>query len=465
MRRKTRNLRNHSDKSHPLAGIVIPALLLLAALLACALPGSATPEPGTMETSVASTLTALAPDDGTPEVAPPTDTPLPEFVVTPTPTPIPIMRTIYTDAGNIWLLEEGAAALQLTASGGAEDIVISSDGMKIAFLRSVGPDNRQELRSVNYDGSGEALLLSVAEMDALYPLTEGIIGFGVDLMTFRPGTHDLYFGTWAVPEFIGYIVMNDLLKVDTDSGAFEILLAGGDGGRVDISPDGNQMAIIKPDRIGFYDPLTGAHHPNVLPYTPVLTHSEFAYYAQPIWSADSSQLAVAIPFEEPFEPGAGAEMWTLSAPGAPVTHGTSLGNHYMEQQFGTILVSPDHSKIAFTRDSGPINNRDLYIANFDGSGEVLYASGNINWQGWAPDSEHFVYSRDEPMNLRLGRLGSGPIALANGINLSWINATDYYYLSGSFGSWTLMRGHLGGAAAPIAAPAGDFIRYDFVPRP
>jgi hypothetical protein len=116
--------------------------------------------------------------------------------------------------------------------------------------------------------------------------------------------------------------------------------------------------------------------------------------------------------------------------------------------------------VAYSRETATPNIWDLLVAQPDGSGGSLVATGDVRWAGWSPDGSHFLYTNGGPMNLQLGTLGGGPTPLVVGTDFRWINATDYLYLSGSAGAWTLHRGSLGGADVPLVSPTGDTVQFD-----
>jgi hypothetical protein len=65
------------------------------------------------------------------------------------------------------------------------------------------------------------------------------------------------------------------------------------------------------------------------------------------------------------------------------------------------------------------------------------------------------------MDLQLGVDGGASTAIGSCNDLRWRSNTTYLCLSGSMGSWTLMRGQIGSGMIAIVSPAGDFISYDF----
>ena len=427
-------------------------LSLVAAGLACSLPGAE--EVGNVATSVAATLTAAAsgvtpPGPGvtaTDAAEPPTVTP-----------PPPVLRIVYLDGGNVMLIEGGAPPVALTGSGDAEGIHISDDGAKVVYTRRFSFDTAVEMRSVNVDGTGDLPLLAPAYLNSLYPLPSFTIGIDVSSFAFIPGSHIVVFNTRAIPAEVGLHKFNDLLTVDADSGTVTALLGPGAGGDFFVSPDGSRIAFSQPEAISLIDSDGTDLAAAIVPYTSVITYSEFQYYAEVAWAPDSSAAGSAIPSSDPLAAGASGAIWMFDADGA-TTHLADIPGDFF---FTHNVLSPDLSRVAFLRDTAVPNVRELTLANADGTGESVYATGEITWLGWAPYNSHFTFSFGTPMDIRLGTPGGGPVPLATGIRLRWINATQFLYLSGSFAAWTLQRGEIGGASLPLASPAGDFIAYDF----
>jgi hypothetical protein len=398
-------------------------------------------------------------------VVPPTSGPASPQPIPPTTQPNPqpaALRIVYTDGGNIWLSEGNSSPLQITNSGFAESLRISHDGLKIAFTRRTDPNGLAELRAVDADGNNETTLLTVDDMKSLYPSTLGSKGFEIGQMEFLPGSHLLYFNTYEAFETVGLAMTDDLLRINTNTGDLSKILTPGNGGNFEISPDGNRIVIVRPDAIDMIGPGGGQLAANVVTYLPVVTYSEFYYYAQPVWSKNSGGVGIAIPSDDPLGPNPNGSIWKLDNTGSSSTNVSTIpGDFYFSQVFSSSVMSPTLNRVAFLRDTATPNIRDLILANPDGTGESTYATGDIGWVGWAPDGVHFVYSEGGPMDLQLGTDGAAAIPLVTGMDLSWINANRYLYLAGSMGSWTLMRGELGLAPAALASPSGDFISYDF----
>lgn len=432
-------------------------LLLTVACTALPTPPSNGPSGDKVATIVAATVAAQSgPTSPPPTSPPPTD--LPPTELPPTAAPPAVRRIVYTDAGNVWQITGPSPPGQLTSSGQAVDVKISSDGERVAFVRYDPSANVYEVRRVNSDGSGEMVLLDQGTLDTLHPL-DGALHIAPYELDFLPGDHDLLMNTQGVFEGPGLALYEDLLQVDTDTGAVTEILPPEQGGSFHISPHGSQVALVRPTSLSIAD-VDGTNRRNDLVTFPtIITYSEFLYHPPAVWSPDSSAVGMVIPSEDPLASATSGTVWRVpAAGGAASSLATIPGDFYFPQMSGGALISPDLRVVAFLRETSP-NIFDLYHANPDGSGETIYDSGNIQWKGWGPDSTHFIYAKNAT-NLYLGRIGNPPISLATGTNLRWITATRYLYLSGSAGSWTLMRGELGSGDTPLVSPAGDFIAFD-----
>lgn len=436
-------------------------LMLAAALAACSQVPADTPSVDSMATQVAATLSALTPVAHSPTEMPPAST-LPE------PTPAapaspPVVRVAYTHAGNIWLAEGDAPPTQLTSSGSAENVWLSDDGQKVVFTRRPAVDGPVEVRAVNRDGSGETVLAPGDTWNGLYAL-EGFLFNDLQMMDFIPGTHRLLLNTRGVPEGPGLARKNDLLLLDADTGALTTLRLPGSGGDFLVSPDGQKSVLTLHDRLSIITVDGADIRRDAITFTPVITYSEYAYHPMGRWTPDSSAVGFAIPSSDPLAPDASATIWRLPADGGPAASLATITGGFFFTQFSVPSISPDLAWVAFQRDTTTTNVRNLILAHADGAGETIVATGQLFWDGWSPDSIHYAYGQDEPMNLQLGALGAPATALGRGTQFRWANDSTYVYLSGSAGAWTLMRGSIGGPAVALASPAGDFVAYDLTYR-
>jgi hypothetical protein len=436
-------------------------LVLAAALAACSQVPAEPPSVDSMATVVAATLSALAP-------ASVSSTEVPSVATPPEPSPAapaspPIVRVAYTNAGNIWLAEGDAPPVQLTSSGAAENVWISDDGQKVVFTRRPAVDGPVEIRAVNRDGSGEALLAASDAWNGLYDHASFVFN-DLQNMGFVPGTHRLLLNTRGVPEGPGLARFNDLLQLDADSGALTSLRAPEAGGDFLVSPDGQKLALIQHDHISLLTISGSDLRPSAITFAPVITYSEYLYHPAGQWTPDSSAVGFAIPSSDPLAPDPSGTIWRLPADGGPAISLATIPGGFFFTQSNTTALSPDLAWVAFQRDTTTTNVRNLILAHADGTGEAIVATGQLFWGGWSPDSTHYAYGQDAPMNLQLGALGAPATALGSGTQFRWVNESMYVYLSGTAGAWTLMRGSIGSPAVALASPSGDFVSYDLTYR-
>jgi hypothetical protein len=319
-------------------------------------------------------------------------------------------------------------------------------------------DQPVELRAINRDGSSDSLLMGPADFDALYPL-DGALHHDLNEFEFLPGTHQLLINTRSFFEGPGLGKHDDLLRIDSDTSARTMLLAPGTGGDFTISPDGRYLALVRHDTIEIRLADGSPSASGVITYEPVITYSEYAYYADPVWNPSSTMIGVAIPSPDPLAPATSGSIWHLPVDGPAALTSTISGQFFFMSSQGT-LVSPDLTRVAFARPTTTPNVWNLVRAAVDGSGETI-VEPYADWTGWSPDSLHFVYSAGDPLNLQLGDV-SGPSApLVTGTDLRWYTGVPLSL--GIDGAWTLQQGSPGAAPTPLAS-AGDFIDYAYAYR-
>jgi hypothetical protein len=135
------------------------------------------------------------------------------------------------------------------------------------------------------------------------------------------------------------------------------------------------------------------------------------------------------------------------------------GFSFFRNQRKIQLVSPDATKVAFMRETAP-NNFDLIVAPLDGSLESVYASGDITWAGWNPDSTRVVFGSN-PANLNLVRPSTTSSGLGFGRNLRWISVDAYLYLNTMTSTHRFGRAIIAGPETMIDDIAGQVFDYDF----
>jgi hypothetical protein len=424
------------------------------AILACNLGALAPTAPPTLTAAP-----APVPIPPTP-TATPAPTPSPTAPPTQAPALEPLFHLVYTDHGDAWYSDGVRPARRLTDSGGITEVYLADDGQLAALLLRDPQQDTAELQVVRTDGSGRRTLLIAEDFDRLHPREEFLLHITPSKLDFIPGTHTLLFNTRAVFEGPGLVKFDDLFALDCDSGELSPLLPPGSGGDFWFSPDGSRLALMRPGSLGVVGTDGTDPHLQLLTFAPVITYSEYAFYPIPVWSPDSTLLRVAVPGPDPFFAPPEGEIWTVPAGGGQPSRMREFRGDLFQPQLAAALISPDLAWVAFTRSSGTGGESQLILASLADGAESVYDRGTIQWTGWAPDSRHFVYTRDGGVTLQLGLQGAPGSPLPSAARLYWLTGDSYVYLSGVPGSWMIMSGGVGRAAAPLAAPAGELVSFD-----
>jgi hypothetical protein len=449
-------------------------ILLISASLACSiLQPSASPDQGSIETQVAATFTAIAPDQPSATIAATTTESAASTDVSSTPTEIPEntpqpvgLRVVYVKNGVIYLWEEGQSPTPLTGSGSPiYSLDLSDDGQLIAFTRQVG-EIQAELWVVNIDGSNERVLVSEQDFKFYDPNALAVVPY---LFSWKPGTRQLAYNTNQVFEGPRPGQYNDLRLIDADTMAQTTLLEPGQGGDFYFSPDGSQIAISTPNSISLVDANGGNLRPAVLEYEPVLTYSEYQYYAQPRWLNDSSGLKVIIPpVDSLSDPRPPSTLWKIPLDGSPAIKTGEIVT--MPFFANSTAFSPDLEKIAYLIETGdpPQNIHELHFVNPVGSEDMAYhAERLLNFAGWAQDSLHFAITSGENQALQIGQIDApyNPVAdpPTSVFKLIWVDSERYLYIQDPGGEATLYLAGLSNPPFAIDQVADAYIPFDFMP--
>ena len=363
------------------------------------------------------------------------------------------LRIAYTDDGNLWAVEKGLGPVQLTDTGGISDVRISDDGEWIAYVVGDPDQDTAALHSIRFDGSSLQLLFDEAGFDALYPL-EGFIHTTLSSMDFLPGSHTLLFNTRGVFEGPGLAKNDDLLSINAETGQFTPLLPLGEGGDFTASPSGDRIALGRPDSLSFVDANGANLRTEVLSFSPVITYSEYFFYPLPVWSDGS--VVLSVPQQDPFFAAEPSTVWSVNGEAQVIAE--PIGDLFAPQR-ELPIVSPDGMHLAYFQEVDEPGEQHLVIERLDNGEQVIYDTGSLQWKGWGPDSYLFAYTKGSGLDLYLGDLLGEPEPLGSGTGLRWVNASEYLYLAGVPGSWTLTLSDIEGNRMPLAIISNGV--YDF----
>lgn len=394
--------------------------------------------------------------DPTAEVTPeitlvPTEMPLPEPTSTPPAEPT-LLSVVFVQDGDAWLWREGEEAVSLTGSGGVEGVKISDDGAVVAFVRA------GELWAVNSDGTDERRLVGSDNLAGMMRRAD-YLGHPLQLNRYEwvPGTHILAFNTRV--ETYGLVLNDDLYQVDADTLEYAMLLPAGEGGEFFYSPDGSQIAVATPDAIILTD-ANGDNPRELLTYTQVNTASEFWYYAQPVWAADSSSLRVVIPpVDLPAFPPQPSSVWEILTDGTPAR----LLGSITALHSAPYLFSPDLTHLAYLApqdDAQPGEPGKLEIAGLDDGSSSTYDVEAYYIYGWSTDGQSVAFLANPARSQALiGQLNGSvfhayEVAEGAVIEVKWVDNTRYLLLAQVTQGWAVVLGDLVEPATTIATVAG-----------
>ncbi len=324
----------------------------------------------------------------------------------PSPMPQPsALRVAYAGAGSIMLWTEGVASRQLTAAGNVEQVRISDDGQWVAYLGQ-NSSGVYELSAVNADGSGQRTLVGQDYLSAIQP-AGNIVSFD-----FAPASHTVYLVTDQY----------DLHRVDAAAGAPTQIFGAGQGGFFSFSPDGQWMTLYHPNeltlaRIDGTGPRVVFQYPEDFRYTMV--------GPEIIWKPDSSGFNLASA-AGPQGSADNMTIWFVPVAGEPAKQMSYTG------PYGAHL-SPDGQSVVFLDYQREPVEVHVIIA---GSKDTLYGSyANVDFMGWAPDSQHFLLNLSEDQRLKapfvcaVGEPAAQLTDTDDALPVDWIDAGQVLFAS------------------------------------
>ncbi len=277
-----------------------------------------------------------------------------------------------------------------------------------------------------------------------------------------PDGQRLAFNTQQVYNGPGGAWLEDLQRVSAAGEGVQAVLLPGWGGDFAFSPDGQQVALSQTDEI-LISQADGGGYRSLMPYTPVLTYSEYHYYAGPHWSPDGTFLRLALPPADPLaSPAQPTTLWKLPLQGSPQQEGSLQPVPFFDTP---VVYSPDLSRLAYIARPDPEGPRQLHLAAFDGQDDTAYASDPLlHFMGWSPDSRRLAYTCGDQQALWLGAAGESPQAYAaipSGAGaLRWVDADRFVVVRQQADGFTLLLGDLFGQTLAIDTFTGVPPEFD-----
>jgi hypothetical protein len=471
---------------------IVKFILILAfSGLACNFSAlGAEPTVNTVETEAAATVAAMLTEESK---ALPTATSLPTATETAVPTVAPsktativpsstatevkpdTLAIVYIKDGNVVLWNADDGPRVLTSSADVQQATISEDGAVVAYTRGdVTKPERLEIWAVDTGAQANPrVLVSVADFKTLLAQSPfpTAMALQLDQLVFRPGTHEVAFGTAPVFDGPGYLPLHDLHLVNADTLVKQTPFGFKQGGRFTFSPDGKRVALVKPDLMSLANYDGTGLVSNVITFPQIITYSEYQLHPQPIWSADSTSLRVVIPPADPLaEPQQPTQLWSMTANGAEkILLATIFPAPF---SWDPQAFAPDLSRVAYVQTAGENtdNIRALHLTKPDGSGDQVYDQGvSLVFLGWGLNSAHFAYMKfsETETGLYLGSITGEPVKVTSlpDLNwLGWVDANRYLYAIKESDNWQIMLGNQASGTSNIietlAAPIYTFDAID-----
>lgn len=406
------------------------------------------------------------------ESAAPQATPTAEITAAAPPIENMDLKVAYTDGqGNLWFWQGGDNPQQITTSADVHDFALSPDGGLIFYSRSTA-FVADSLWLIDTEGGDEREVMNAAAFEALDRPAQAS-GTAPTQLGWVPGSTTAVFTTYYYFDGPGFEPGNDLRLVNSASGAVSTLLAPGDGsGMYFYSLDGAQVALVTPNRIDLVN-SDGSHRRNaVLSYGDIFMYTESPFYAQPVWAPDSSKLRVILLAPDRLgKPEEASSVWEIPTAGG---NAVKVLDFHLNGLGSGASISPDLQRLVYFQNVSGGGKQDLHIASLDGGSDMVYASGSLNWGGWANDGQRFVWTDYAQVGSErktfLGQAGQSPIQLGEPLapyDLAWVAGDRFLFFTNDGGNppaWLLYLGTVGGPNQLVAElPAGDgFPRFEFV---
>lgn len=358
----------------------------------------------------------------------------------------------------VWMEDQSEAAHQITSTGGVTSFHYSPDEQVIAFQRRVDPNpdvpSKLELWAVNSDGSKPRRLVSAEEFDAMVPEHPEFWLANVPTnLTWLPDTHRLTFGVYQWFDAVGasdapinaWVVDADTLERQPWQPA------GPDPALRDRwnepvhlpSPDGQVQALFWDTALDLVRADGTLISKQALAY-PRNGPGEGPFWSAPqaTWTPDSQSLRVMVPNEAVY-----GQVETISAWQIPADGNSPEKLHTFEGMSYYLSFAPGNSDIiAYVRSEKPTSNQwELHLARFNGSQDVLYASGYLlTFHSWSPDAYHFTYTQSGTGKVWLGGLCEPSHLLIDAPgsevwNLTWLDAKRFLYVQSNQGVRNQLR--------------------------
>lgn len=371
------------------------------------------------------------------------------------------LRVAYAMGGELHLWTDGAGDALLYNGEPVADVLLSEDGWVVVFTTRNADYLFSGLWRVNADGSD---LRRLMDASVLLPFSTNPSAEGVapNQMEFVPGSRWLAFNTRLVFMGPGLVIQDDLRMVNTSSGEMRTVVEAGLGGAFTYSPDGSLISLVTPTSVSLIDADGSNRRSNLVTYPMIMTYSEYQYYPKVTWEQDGSALWVVVPSEDSLALDASMAFWRIpavdSAPALMASYPFDLSLFFSGQ-----VLSPDLQKTIYLSRSDPNANLwTLHFARLDGSAEFPIHTGNLRFETWSPDSNWMTIEQDGEVWVGDPTGNFSSLAgVSQVIEIEWVDAEHFLFLSGDYETMQLNLGSLTGPSLVIGTAMNGYLPFDF----
>jgi dipeptidyl aminopeptidase/acylaminoacyl peptidase len=237
-------------------------------------------------------------------------------------------------------------------------------------------------------------------------------------------------------------------------------------GTISYSPDGLTMMITTPGGMQFANVEEKFVYDAAVDYFAVGA-GEFYQHPALAWSHDSQYVLIAQPVNPdfPLNTSEPVVIWKIPVDGSPAIRLMEL-----EGFFATFSFSPDLKKVAYWRTIKPQSNvRELHIVALDGSEHIVYDTADtLEFLGWSPFSQHFIYGVWSEKKAFIGDVCGDPTLLnfdGYPANVRWIDESRFLFerWSEDFDRMEVYLGDIfGGGTLKLNLEAGSWYNFRLI---
>lgn len=310
------------------------------------------------------------------------------------------LAVAFVKGGNIQLWDESTGQIQtILNTGDVIAVTMSDDGQVIAFLRrSVVQLTESEwfeqssLWAVDRNGGNSRELVSAESLRQRLNAAERD-STNIPQMQWIPGTHRLLFSGWKYlvqAEGESHAVPEGLYLADADVGTDTTLVPAGNALRFVPSPDGEQVALMSPNSLGFIN-VDGSS-----PRSDILTYSSLRLpgpvFPTGVWTRDSQAFVITASFENT-NADINFTVWRVPVDGSPSEPLAEI----LRSVPDSTTFSPDGRHVAFIQytDTQPSEIAGWLITHLAPEVEPLVIPTRIGFESytnlhWSPTGDPFT---------------------------------------------------------------------------